>query len=85
MRATAIATRSWEGETLLTMSQLSRQQEMPIRRASWALRRWATNGVPFHGDPERMIKLPSVIIANVRHSSVEAVREFIDLLGGEPE
>lgn len=76
--------RSWDGEELLTLSELAKRQDLPIRRAAWSWRRWAKRGVPIEGT-KRRLKLPTILVANIRHSSVEAVRDFIRMLGGPPE
>jgi hypothetical protein len=81
MPVQAKSPRSWGSEKILSFSELAKQPDLPIKRTHWALRRWAVDGVAVKGCRQR-IKLAFFEIAGVRHSSVQAVREFIAALGG---
>jgi hypothetical protein len=86
--ATATPRRSWSGEKLLTLRDLSRElcrtSDAPIQRSHWTLRRWIIEGCAVNGSKKR-IKLPHTILFGERHSSVEAVREFIYAIAGDSE
>lgn len=88
MRSNGAPRRSWAGEKLLPLSELSRElhriPDSPVRRSHWALRRWVIDGSLIHGTKKR-VRLACTVLFGARHSSVEAVREFIALLTGEVE
>lgn len=87
MKANGASRRSWNGERLLSFSDLARQPNLPVVRSHWCYRRWATHGLDVIGrnNKVRKIKLASVSFGVARHTSIEALREFVERIynGGE--
>lgn len=79
MRSKSGPHRSWDGEKLLTLVELSREllrnPDAPVKRSHWSLYRWTTEGVAVYGT-NRRIKLAHTIMFGARHSSVQAVAEL---------
>jgi hypothetical protein len=54
-----------------------------VERSYWTLRKWAIEGLEVSGRRSK-VKLASFMMGDVRHSTVQAVHEFIAQIGGAP-
>jgi hypothetical protein len=83
MKLKASTARFWGGEKVWSLTQLAKQPDMPVERSYWTLRKWAIEGLEVSGRRSK-VKLASFMMGDVRHSTVQAVHEFIAQIGGAP-
>lgn len=71
--------RSWGNERVFQLSELVKQPDFPIKRSHRTISNWARYGV--ETTRGSFVAFPTISIAGVYHSSIQAAREFVAYLG----
>jgi len=69
---------TWAYERLFSIEDIPRQKGLPVERVSRTWRRWVDEGWKRGA---RRHRLPTTLVNGVKHTSLEAIREFIAMLG----